>query len=158
MLTCTIVLKILICQFVRAHGKLTGHVRTIQGLPTRCPSLALTRLIGSLGISSLVDCRKLCFVNSIACMSTEDLPKRILKQRLLLETVSGLLKTWSSLASTHSAFPPISTMVSYGKNKDSFKAAAKKSFLIGQYVNLVDSCSQVQISYLPVHLGKPSQL
>ena len=41
----------------RTHRKL---LRTIQGLPTRCPSLALS---SSLEISALVDCRQLCFIN-----------------------------------------------------------------------------------------------
>ncbi len=46
-------------------------------------------------------------------------------------------------------------MVLNGKNKDSFKAVAKKSMLIKQHV---DSCSNLYISSLSAHLGKPSQL
>ncbi len=129
----------------RIHRKI---LRTIQGLPIRCPFLALTSLIGSLG---------LCFINSIAHMSAEDLPKRVLLERLLLDKDSGLLKTWSALVSTH-PFPPLLTMVSNGKSKDSFKAAARKSMLIGQYIALVDSCSNLPISSLPAHMGKPSSL
>ncbi len=90
-------------------------------------------------------------------MSAEDLPKRVLLERLLLDKGSGLLKTWSALVSTH-PFPPLLTMVSNGKSKDSFKAAARKSMLIGQYIALVDSCSNLPISSLPAHMGKPSSL
>ena len=100
----------------RTHRKI---LRTIQGLPTRCPSLALTSLIGSLGISSLVDCRQLCFVNSIACMSSEDLPKRVMLERLLADSPSGLQKTWSTLVTTR-CYPSLSSMISNGKMKESF--------------------------------------
>ena len=112
---------------------LVPHKNGPNNVGLRCPSLALTSLIGSLGISSLVDCRQLCFINFIARMSTNDLPKRILMERLLLDTVSGLLKTIGPpyIASTHS-FPPISAMVSYGKIKTRLKAAANKFLLIGQ--------------------------
>ncbi len=129
----------------RIHRKI---LRTIQGLPIRCP---LTSLIGSLGISSLVDCRQLCFINSIARMSAEDLPKRVLLERSLLDKDSGLLKTWSALVSTH-PFPPLLTMVSNGKSKDSFKAAARKSMhaywpihrsgrLLLKSPNIISACS-----------------
>ena len=138
----------------RTHRKI---LRTIQGLPTRCPSLALTSLIGSLGISSLVDCRQLCFVNSIACMSSEDLPKRVMLERLLADSPSGLQKTWSTLVTTR-CYPSLSSMISNGKMKESFKAAAKKSMLICQYINMTDSCSNLPISSLPAHLGRPSLL
>ncbi len=94
----------------RTHRKL---LRTIQGLPTRCLSLALTSLIGSLGISALVDCRQLCFINSVACMSSEDLPKKIMVERLLADSPSGLLKTWSTLVSSR-CYPSLSSMISNG--------------------------------------------
>ncbi len=43
----------------RAHRKI---LRTIQGLPTRCPSVALNSLLGTLPISMCLTSRKLNFI------------------------------------------------------------------------------------------------
>ncbi len=103
--------------------------------------MSLSRsLIGSLGISSLVDCRQLCSIN---------LPKRVLLERLLLDKDSGLLKTRSA---TH-PFPPL--LMVYRKSKDSFKAAARKSMLIGQYIALVDSSQISQYHLCLLICGSP---
>ena len=58
-------------------------LRTIQGLPIRCPSIALTSLLGSRDISSFISQQQLTFINSITSMSSTDLPRLILQQRLL---------------------------------------------------------------------------
>ena len=44
----------------RVHRKI---LRTIQGLPTRCPSVALTSLLGSRDISSFISQQQLTFIN-----------------------------------------------------------------------------------------------
>ncbi len=77
----------------RTHRKL---LRTIQGLPTRCPSLALSSLIGSLEISALVDCRQLCFINSVACIfrrSPEEDYGRKTSRRLSIRSVKNMVHT-----------------------------------------------------------------
>ena len=49
-------------------------------------------------------------------------------------------------------------MISNGKNKGSFKTAAKKSALVTQYVKMTDICTNLPISSLPALLGRPSML
>ena len=72
----------------RVHRKI---LRTIQGLPVRCPSVALTSLLGSRDISSLISQQQLTFINSITSMSTTDLPRLILERRLSNPSLSGII-------------------------------------------------------------------
>ena len=60
----------------RVHSKI---LRTIQGLPTRCPLTALRNLLGSRSISSFIAQRQLAFINSIATMDSSALPHRLLE-------------------------------------------------------------------------------
>ena len=54
-------------------------LRTIQGLPIRCPTAALQSLIGSRSISSYISQRQMAFINSIVNMEASDLPKQLLE-------------------------------------------------------------------------------
>ena len=47
-------------------------LRIIQGLPVRCPTVALSSLLGSRDISSFILQQQLTFINSITSMSTTD--------------------------------------------------------------------------------------
>ena len=62
--------------------------QTIQGLPVRCPSVAL----GSRDICLFISQQQLNFINSITSMSTTDLPRLILKNGW---------PTYRSLGSSH---------------------------------------------------------
>ena len=77
----------------RVHRKI---LRTIQGLPVRCPSAALTSLLGSRDISSFILQQQLTFINSITSMSTTDLPRLIL-ERLSNPSLSGIIPLWQRL-------------------------------------------------------------
>ena len=72
----------------RVHRKI---LRTIQGLPTRCSSNALTALIGSCDISHLIQIRQLSFINSLTNMSQSDLPRQVLLARLESPSLSGAI-------------------------------------------------------------------
>ena len=75
----------------------------------------------------------------------------------VVDSPSGLLKTWSTLVSSR-CYPSLSSMISNGKNKGSFKTAAKKSVLVTQYVKMTDTCTNLPISSLPALLGRPLML
>ena len=59
----------------RVHRKI---LRTIQGLPIRCPSSSLTTLTGTQSIKDMVRQRMLGFVVSTICVPAESLAHRIL--------------------------------------------------------------------------------
>ena len=87
---------------------------TIQGLPTRCPSVALTSLLGSrdIHVSSFISQQQLTFINSITSMSPTDLPRLILQQRLTSPSLSGIIPdgnnfwTISTFHPLNSCYPP----------------------------------------------------
>ena len=78
----------------RTHRKI---LRTIQGLPTRCPVAALQSLIGSRSISSYISQQQLAFINSIINMEASDLPKQLLQDRVVNPRAKGITVTWGNL-------------------------------------------------------------
>ena len=89
--------------FERTHRKI---LRTIQGLPTRCPTTALQSLIGSRSITSFISQRQLTFINSIFNMQSSDLPKQILEVRIANPNAKGITATWKNLVDKLCLPPP----------------------------------------------------
>ena len=75
----------------RVHRKI---LRTIHGLPIRCPSAALYQLSGLLSIEAMIEKKKLTFLFATISLPPEALARRILEERLRTQTDSG--KTWVS--------------------------------------------------------------
>ena len=63
----------------RVHRKI---IRTIQGLPTRCPSSALNGLAGTLSVHSILSQRKLSFIFSISSLDPNTLVRKVVVERL----------------------------------------------------------------------------
>ena len=64
--------------FERLHRKI---LQTSQGLPTRCPSLALLAMVGMQSVEDLIKQRKLSFIRSTANHPPYSLPRRVLEAR-----------------------------------------------------------------------------
>ena len=69
----------------RLHRKI---LCTLQGLPTRCKSSALTTLLGLQSVEQMINHRMLSFVVSVANLSERALPRRF----SLLELIAARLK------------------------------------------------------------------
>ena len=65
--------------FERAHRKI---LRTIQGLPVRCPKESISTLLGCSTISDLIIYKKLSFLISIVALPPTALPRQVLQCRL----------------------------------------------------------------------------
>ena len=65
--------------FERAHRKI---LRTIQGLPIRCPKESIGTLLGGSTISDLITYKKLSFLIPIASLPSSALPRQVLQCRL----------------------------------------------------------------------------
>ena len=92
----------------RTHCKI---LRTIQGLPIRCPEAALRSLIGSHSISSYISQQQLAFINSIINMQASD----------LLELETPELKESLSPGETslmNSASPPSNSFLVHLQQRD----------------------------------------
>ena len=66
-------------------------VRTIQGLPTRCPNSSLNILLGSDDIESRIMQHKLNFINSKANLDDNALAKKLLLARAEDPSARGLI-------------------------------------------------------------------
>jgi len=80
----------------RIHRKI---LRTIQGLPTRCKSSALTTLLGFQFVEPMINHRILPFVVSVANLGEETLPRKILLARANCSTANGLIPRYRTLLS-----------------------------------------------------------
>ena len=136
----------------RVHRKI---LRTIQGLPVRCPSVALTSLLGSRDISSFISQQQLTFINSIASMSTTDLPRLILEQRLTNPLLSGIIPLWQQLLD-NLHLPSLEQLISTPRGKVSWKNSNKRLLNINHYIALTEECPNYPIGYCDLPLGKPS--
>ena len=135
----------------RVHRKI---LRTIQGLPTRCPNSALNTLLGSLDVPSLILQRQICFVNSLAAMSISDFPRQVLECRLTLTSCSGIVPIWEN-SLLDLKLPSLHCLISKCRGKLAWKRSIKKLLLIKQHLELLDCCDRYLISSLPIKLGKP---
>ncbi len=121
----------------RTHRKI---LRTIQGLPIRCPSKAFTSLLGSRDISSFISQRHLIFINSIAAMTSDDLPRQVLVARLANPSLSGIIPLWNQLLDSLN-LPSIEELLSSPKPKHSWKSSIKRLLNSEQYVSLTEDCA-----------------
>ena len=113
----------------RSHRKI---LRTIQGLPIRCPSVALTSLLGSRDISSFISQQQLTFINFITSMSTTDLPRLIIEQRLSNPSLSGIIPRWQQLVDNLN-LPSFQQLISTPRGKASWKNSSKRLLNINHY-------------------------
>ena len=98
----------------RVHRKI---LRTIQGLPSCCPSSSLNALLrsndallGSNDIESRIAQRKLNFINSCSCLDDTSLLKRLLLARVADPSVKGLVPKLEELLDQYN-LPGISSLL-----------------------------------------------
>ena len=104
----------------RFHRKI---LRTIQGFPTRSPSLALLQLLSVPSISHLIAQRSLSFI-----VSTLNLPDDVVAKRVLLFRISGSA-TKSGLISCYQSLFPLMTFLLFLPSFRSHLPSAWKVFL-----------------------------
>ena len=95
-------------------------LRTIQGLPTRCPNSAL----GSLDVPSMVLQRQICFANSLAAMSSSDFPRQVLECRLSLPNCTVIPVWENSLLDLK--LPSLHCLLSKSRGKPAWKRSIKR--------------------------------
>ena len=132
----------------RVHRK---TLRTIQGLPVRCPSVALSSLLGSRDISSFISQQQLTFITSIVSMSTNDLPRLILEQRLTNPSLSGIIPLWQQLLDKL-CLPSFEQLISTQRGKASWKNSSN----INQYTpQIIQLATVTSPSVNPPTIGPP---
>ena len=80
----------------RVHHKI---LRTIQGLPLRCPSIALRHLMGAPTIQLLIHQRQLNFMFTFSTLPLHSLPRMVFEKRLASSPSSGITPSLHQLIS-----------------------------------------------------------
>ena len=136
----------------RTHLKI---LRTIQGLPIRCPAAALQSLIGSHSISSYISQRQLAFINSIINMEASDLPKQLLEARIVNPRAKGITVTWGNLLD-ELCLSSIKQLLSLSCNKGAWKRSVKRLLNIRAYITAQDQHEEYPLSDCDLPIGKPA--
>ena len=92
----------------RVHRKI---LRTMQDLPTRCPSSSLTTLMGMQSVDTLIQQRSLGFVMVTANLPSESIARRVLVARAGSSSVKGVVRRFQDVLAKHS-LPDLSTLLS----------------------------------------------
>ena len=126
----------------RFHRKI---LRTIQGLPTRCPSLALLYLLGVQPISHLIAQRSLSFVVSTLNLPDDAVAKRVLLVRISdSATKSGLISRYQSLFHTYD-LPALSSIIHKPPMPAAWKVFLKKHFAIREHLDFLAACDHLPL-------------
>ena len=130
-------------------------LRTIQGLPIRCPAAALQSLIGSHSISSYISQHQLAFINSIINMEASDLPKQLLEVRVVNPRAKGITVTWGNLLD-ELCLPSIKQLLSTPRSKETWKRSVKRLLNIRAYITALDQCEKYPLGDCDLPIGRPA--
>ena len=127
----------------RVHRKI---LRTSQGLPIRCPSLALNFMMGSLHITSLISQRKLSFIYSIINLPDNSIARMIVCARLAAGvSSSSVIYSWQTILQENS-LPTISSLLVEAPCKPlTWKRSVKLILRTKLYNNFLEKCNSLPV-------------
>ena len=144
--------------FERAHRKI---LRTIQGLPIRCPKESIGTLLGCSTISDLITYKKLSFLISIAALPPTALPRQVLQCRLQ----EPLTKAWIPLLETQINdlnLPNIAALLQNIPSKSTWKKCVTKILGTQAHLHLLNQaetkCDLELLSMCAPNFSSPSPL
>ncbi len=138
-----VISKTEILMLERAHRKI---LRTIQGLPTRCPAVALNSLLGTLPINMCLAGRKLNFIFATLNLAPDSLARTVLLERLADPSPTSLMHSCSCLLEDF-ALPSLSTLsAAFPCTKYAWKKSTKLILRSRVYSELLSECSSLYIS------------
>ena len=135
----------------RVHRKI---LRTIQGLPLRCPAKALQILMGTSSILSFICKRQLTFVHSFSTLPPDSLPRRVLESRAKCLSLRGIIPTLSSLLE-ECDLPSINSLMAGSCSRLAWKKQVKRLYLTKEFLAFLDECDHLPLSLCSVRLGSP---
>ena len=138
----------------RVHRKI---LRTIQGLPTRCPSSALNTLLGSDDIASRIKQCKLNFLNSVANLDDSALAKKLLLARVGDPQAKGLIPNLKQLLD-ESNLPDLAPLLTqHQTNPHTWKRFTKMQTAIKSYLGFLNDYEEYYVGDCDITLGRPLQ-
>ena len=144
----------------RSHRKI---LRTVQGLPLRCPNSGLLAAIGGQSIADLIAIKKLLFVHSITSLPEHSLPipRQVLTQRLQAPNAKAWLP--SILTSSDSLnLPSANDLLQHAPSKPVWKRVVSGIIRARAEMSLLEEaehkCSLHLLSQMDPRSGSPSTL
>ena len=116
-------------------------LRTIQGLPTCCPS-SLSALMGFRSIATYIQLRSLAFVVTTTNLPIDTVAWRILTARATSNPQRGVMKCFQELLALHN-LPDLITLLDTTPTSSAF---IKKSLSLKAHLDLVEECESYHLS------------
>ena len=138
----------------RVHRKI---LRTIQGLPTRCPSSALNTLLGSDDVVSRIRQRKLNFVNSVANLDNNTLAKKLLLARAEDPQAKGLIPNLNQLLDEFNLPGLVPLLTQHPTKPETWKRFSKRQTAIKSFLSFLNDCEGYFVGECEFTLGRPMQ-
>ena len=126
----------------RVHRKI---LRTIQGLPLRCPSTTLTTLLGIQSISDIIKQRKLGFLATTVGLPADSLARRICEVRACADKPKGVVKSYQELLLDLN-LPDLSELLSNPPKVTVWKAHVRNYLAFKAHLDFAESCEAYHLS------------
>ena len=130
-------------------------LRTIQGLPLRCHSSLLTKLLGTSSIDDLITQRSLSFVTATANLPLDSLPRQVLVARASSPTAKGVTKRYHELLAGLN-LPDLPTLLDSPPKVQTLKAYIKRNLALRAHVEFLETHETSFIGSSELQLLKPT--
>ena len=139
--------------FERLHRKI---LRTIQGLPTRCPSSALLAMVGMQSVEDLIKQRKLGFILSIVNHPPDSLPRRVLEVRSGSDCANSIVANFNVVLSELN-LPDLSHLLMAQPSAPLWKRHTKNHLAIKGLLQHIEDCADYHASACEFRPLKPAR-
>ena len=137
----------------RVHRRI---LRTFMGLPVRCPSSALSTLLGLDNITTLISQRQLGFIVATANLAGDSLPRRVMFARAMASPKKGVIMEYEKLLGSL-GLPSLSHVLTSPPKPSSWKSFTSKNLAIRSYLDFLECCGGYDVSSCEFKLAKPIQ-
>ena len=130
-------------------------LRTIQGLPVRCPSTCLTKLLGVISIEDNTIERSLGFIVATANLPVDSLARQVLVARANSPGATGVVKRYGEILEQLN-LPDLPTLLAAPPKTSVWKAHVKRSLALRAHVEFMEICGSLLLGSCDLKLLKPA--
>ena len=130
-------------------------LRTIQGLPVRCPSTCLTKLLGVISIEDSIIQRSLGFIVATANLPVDSLARQVLVARANSPGATGVVKRYGEILEQLN-LPDLPALLAAPPKTSVWKAHVKRSLALRAHVEFMEICGSLLLGSCDLKLLKPA--
>ena len=128
-------------------------LRTIQGLPVRCPSTCLTKLLSVSSIEDIITQRTLTFIVATANLPEESLARQVLVARANSPVATGVVKRYGEILENLN-LPELQALLASPPKTSVWKAHVKRSLALRAHVDFMEVSSSLLLGSCELQLLK----